>query len=149
MRAVAGLALRINQVRRDLPVPAQYLWHLRPACLPVSSEWEKLFALQGQVEGSGMRKRDFLKSAGAYALAAAGCWNFGAAKAAAPGTTFSRVRPGDPGWPSQVKWNGLNEEVQGRLIKLSNPLDVCRAAPDGEACKALFDELRNPYFISE
>src|SRR6266508_731669 len=99
-----------------------------------------------------MHKRAFLKStAGGCLLASSTRWTPSPANAAAPASdiAFSRVRPGDPGWPSEVKWNALNEEVQGRLVKLSSPLDVCRAAPDGDACRGLFNELRNPYFIAD
>jgi FAD/FMN-containing dehydrogenase len=32
---------------------------------------------------------------------------------------------------------------------VQSPLDDCRAAPDGDACRALFKELKNPYFIDD
>jgi hypothetical protein len=99
-----------------------------------------------------MHKRNFLKSAaGGCLLAASPGWTFSPAKAAAPVTdkVFSRVRPGDPGWPSEAKWNGLSKAVRGHLVKLSSPLDVCRATPDADAYKTLFTVLRNPYFISD
>src|SRR5262245_17078684 len=98
-----------------------------------------------------MHKRRFLMgAAGGCLFASSARWTPSSAKAATPATdtVYSRVRPGDPEWPSEVKWNALDEEVQGRLLKLSSPLDICRTSPDGEACKALFNGLRNPYFIS-
>jgi FAD/FMN-containing dehydrogenase len=61
----------------------------------------------------------------------------------------SRVRPGEPGWPSAPEWEGLRARVDGNLLALRSPLDVCRAAPDGEACGNLFKELKNPYFIGD
>lgn len=54
---------------------------------------------------------------------------------------FRRVRPGDPGWPDERTWGQLNDEVKGRLIKLSNPF--ISPAPD------LFSNLKNPYFIGD
>jgi FAD/FMN-containing dehydrogenase len=62
---------------------------------------------------------------------------------------MSRVRPGDPGWPSEARWKGLSDAVGGRLIKLDDPLAACRQAPDGGACEEFFNSLRNPYFISD
>jgi FAD/FMN-containing dehydrogenase len=35
------------------------------------------------------------------------------------------------------------------LIKVSSPLDLCRSAPEGAACRDLFRELKNPYFIGD
>jgi FAD/FMN-containing dehydrogenase len=96
-----------------------------------------------------MNRRDILKSAAGGCLADFARWTPPPATATTTDPAFSRVRPGDPRWPSEVKWDGLNEAVQGRLVKLSSPLDVCRSDPDGDACKALFNELRNPYFISD
>src|SRR5277367_1182183 len=66
----------------------------------------------------------------------------------APVGTVSRVRPGDPRWPSSSEWAGLRQRLEGQLIAVQSPLDACRADPDGDACRALFKELKNPYFIS-
>jgi FAD/FMN-containing dehydrogenase len=95
-----------------------------------------------------MRKRDLLKAAAASGLAAASS-RLGFPWARATAKPFSRVRPGDPEWPTDTQWNSLIEAVHGRLIKVASPLDACRADPQGEACAALFKELRNPYFISD
>src|SRR4029453_9147668 len=96
-----------------------------------------------------MNRRDIPKGPAGGCLANFPRWTPPPATATTTDPAFSRVRPGDPRWPSEVKWDGLNEAVQGRLVKLSSPLDVCRSDPDGDACKALFNELRNPYFISD
>jgi FAD/FMN-containing dehydrogenase len=71
------------------------------------------------------------------------------AAAATRRLTFQRVRPGDPGWPSQTQWNDLNRQVGGRLIKVESPLSVCRDAPDGIGCRDVFKELKNPYYIGD
>ncbi len=63
--------------------------------------------------------------------------------------TLRRVRPSDSGWPTEAQWAELGRAVGGRLIKVRSPLDACRGAPDGEACRALFRELKNPYFLGD
>ena len=62
---------------------------------------------------------------------------------------FTRVRPGDAGWPSEEAWNSLGNTVGNRLVKLDDPLAACRENPDSLACQALLKEIRDPYFISE
>ncbi len=69
--------------------------------------------------------------------------------AAEPAGAASRVRPGEPGWPSASEWEVLRQRVEGQLIVVQSPLDACRADPDGDACRALFKELKNPYFIGD
>ncbi|WP_198026479.1 FAD-binding oxidoreductase [Bradyrhizobium sp. ARR65] len=94
-----------------------------------------------------MDRRTFLKAAAVSGLASLG----GAAPSVTAGEAmpFARVRPRDPAWPSQARWNSLFNAVGGRLVKLDDPLAACRAAPEGAACEAYFKEMRNPYFISE
>jgi FAD/FMN-containing dehydrogenase len=69
--------------------------------------------------------------------------------AGAPIAAASRVRPRDAGWPSASEWEGLRRNVEGQLIAVQSPLDSCRADPEGDACGALFKELKNPYFIGD
>ena len=61
----------------------------------------------------------------------------------------SRVRPGDPGWPSSGSWERLNRDVGGRLIEVRSPFGVCRGDPVGLACDDLFAGLKNPYYIGD
>jgi FAD/FMN-containing dehydrogenase len=61
----------------------------------------------------------------------------------------SRVRPGDPGWPSAASWDRLGREVGGRLIKVASPLAACVEAPSSAACARTFEALRNPYYLSD
>ncbi|MFZ5779083.1 MAG: FAD-binding oxidoreductase [Pseudomonadota bacterium] len=63
--------------------------------------------------------------------------------------TFRRVRPGDPGWPSEAEWRKLDAAVGGRLVKVTSPLQACRTAPEGDACSALFHDLKNPWAIGD
>jgi len=71
------------------------------------------------------------------------------ARAKTMARTLRRVRPGESGWPSATKWEGLNRQVGGRLMKLDDPLAACRADPSGKACGDFFASLRNPYYIRD
>jgi FAD/FMN-containing dehydrogenase len=62
---------------------------------------------------------------------------------------LTRVRPGDPDWPSAAEWEELRRRVNGNLIEIHSPLHVCEEAPSGAACDHLFKELKNPYFIGD
>jgi FAD/FMN-containing dehydrogenase len=68
---------------------------------------------------------------------------------AAPSPSPSRVRPGDPAWPSQGEWDQLANDVGGRLIKVESPLAACVEAPEGAACAEVFKELKNPYYLGD
>ena len=59
--------------------------------------------------------------------------------AAAAGPSSSRVRPGDPEWPSAASWERLNRDVGGRLIKVESPLAACIEAPESAICAHVFD----------
>ena len=101
-----------------------------------------------------MDRRDFIKTAAsASVMFSGGLGQMTAAVAAGPSgigaPALSRVRPGDAGWPSEARWNGLADAVGGRLVKVNDPLAVCRQASDDAACLSLFKALRNPYFISD
>ena len=62
-----------------------------------------------------MKRREFLGAG--LAIAADYALRVPRAKAA----TFSRVRPGTPGWPSEADWAALNKETNGRLSPLAPP----------------------------
>jgi FAD/FMN-containing dehydrogenase len=95
-----------------------------------------------------MKRRRFLQTAGAAPLLPL----VGAAPAApalgAP-AVLRRVRPGDPAWPSRARWEGLQANLAGDLIKVESPLVACAASPGGAGCAELFEELKNPYFIRD
>jgi len=64
--------------------------------------------------------------------------------------TKTRVRPGDPAWPSDAAWEKLDHEVEGRLVKVESPLSACVGAPSFDAaCARLFKELKNPYYLGD
>jgi len=89
-------------------------------------------------------RRSILKGAlAATALALPGNYEAVLARAVAS----RRPRPGQPGWPSEADWASLGHQVEGRLIRPHSPLKQCVAGGDG--CDALFEQLRNPYFIRD
>jgi FAD/FMN-containing dehydrogenase len=99
-----------------------------------------------------MTRRCFLRGAAALPLLPSirlsmlpSAWAEGTAARHAP----SRVRPGDPAWPSEASWDRLNREVGGRLIKVQSPLGVCQDVPHSTSCSDVFKELRNPYYIGD
>jgi FAD/FMN-containing dehydrogenase len=61
----------------------------------------------------------------------------------------SRVRPGDPAWPSAGHWERLNRETSGRLIRVKSPLAECADAPSAPACAQVFKQLKNPYYLGD
>ncbi len=72
----------------------------------------------------------------------------GTAAKAADSSPASRVRPGDPGWPSDDAWKALGRGLEGELIKVDSPLSACVGAP-ADACAQLFKELKNPYYLGD
>src|SRR5471032_1506913 len=61
----------------------------------------------------------------------------------------ARVRPGDPGWPSDAQWNELGQQVGDALVKVQSPFATCLNSPDSADCQQLFKELKNPYFLGD
>ncbi|HLZ85544.1 MAG TPA: FAD-binding oxidoreductase [Caulobacteraceae bacterium] len=87
-----------------------------------------------------MLRRGFLEAAAAAQFLAGGL---------AANRARSRVRPGDPAWPSQASWDGLRQRLGGQLIEVQSPLRACAEAPEGAACGEVFRELKNPYYIGD
>lgn len=69
--------------------------------------------------------------------------------AAAGPLRFSRVRPGDPQWPSQADWGQLERDVGGQLVKVESPLATCIDAPASAQCAEVFRDLKNPYYLGD
>ena len=73
----------------------------------------------------------------------------GPTRAVAAARTMSRVRPGDPGWPSEADWDRLGRAVEGRLVRVRSPLAECLAAPSSASCAQVFKDVRNPYYLGD
>lgn len=91
-----------------------------------------------------MKRRSLLKAAAVVPLASAG--SFAKVARAAP---LRRVRPSDLPWPSEQKWQALDAEVAGNLIKVQSPLLACATAPGAAGCTEIFKGLKNPYYIGD
>ena len=93
---------------------------------------------------SGMNRRRFMFGAAAAPLLAG---------LPVPGWAeerpMSRVRPGQPGWPAEARWDELRQLVGGRLVAVRSPLRACENASQSPACDELFKELKNPYYIGD
>lgn len=88
-----------------------------------------------------MRRRDLLTGLALAALAA------GAPRAEAAVTR--RVRPGEPGWPTDAEWAGLRDAVGGNLVQPTSLYGTCGTDVGGAACQALLPNLRNPFLIGD
>ena len=97
-----------------------------------------------------MDRRQFLASCAALPLARS-LPSFTPARCAqaAARRTIERVRPSSPDWPSKETWEELNDAVGGMLVKVETPLASCRQPAGGDACTAVFKELKNPYYIRD
>jgi FAD/FMN-containing dehydrogenase len=96
------------------------------------------------------KRRRLLQLAAGLAYVS-GIWNsmLAPARAAASPGTRARVRPSDPGWPSETQWHELGQQVGDALVRVQSPLMTCLNAPDGADCRQLFKELKNPYFLGD
>ena len=96
-----------------------------------------------------MNRRDLLKAALAasllpLALTPAGRLLAGTRKHLAG--LLRRVRPGEQAWPNQATWDGLKQQVGGRLLKLQSPF-----APDAPAAARAeaLEQLKNPFYLGD
>lgn len=94
-----------------------------------------------------LSRRDLLRGAVAACALLPGVAGLSAGLAGAAAAGSSRVRPGEPGWPSDAAWERLNDAVGGRLLALRSPLQDCADA--GVACEEVFARLRNPYYLGD
>jgi FAD/FMN-containing dehydrogenase len=73
---------------------------------------------------------------------------FAGRAASAAGSASTRVRPGDPAWPSDEAWDELGHRLDDRLLKVTSPLSACVGQP-ADACAQVFKELKNPYYLGD
>jgi FAD/FMN-containing dehydrogenase len=97
------------------------------------------------VEERWMNRRTLLQTLASTALSS----TFLSGHARAQSRSLSRVRPGDPAWPSEARWAELNRDVGGQLIKVRWPLAVCLDNAQSTPCADVFKLLKNPYAISD
>ncbi|MBS0193694.1 MAG: FAD-binding oxidoreductase [Proteobacteria bacterium] len=95
-----------------------------------------------------MRRRDLLKAALAapwLPLLARAAGPAVAAVGSAVAPVFTRVRPGQAGWPSATAWESLRSAVGGRLLQPVSPFAVCPST----ACSAALHALANPFAVGD
>jgi FAD/FMN-containing dehydrogenase len=96
-------------------------------------------------EVSEMERRELLK--GLAVLPLAGLVAGPARDIAVPPGRW--VRPGEPGWPDPAAWAKLGRRVGGRLVKVTSPFTACTPDPASPGCAELFQNLRDPFYISD
>ncbi|MBB3228036.1 FAD/FMN-containing dehydrogenase [Luteibacter sp. Sphag1AF] len=101
-----------------------------------------------------MKRRDVLKAACLAPLALVASTGSLQTLAAAVSRSMaavrgaSRVRPGQPGWPSVAQWDELNAQTGGSLQKLSSPFVSCAGTAD-PVCAEAVANLKNPFYIGD
>ncbi len=103
----------------------------------------------GLCEGGQVNRRRLLQRAAATIPFLSWSGMFVPPRSLAAGRSRSRVRPGDPAWPSEASWNQLRHDVGGRLVKVQSPLAACADAPSGAVCAQVFKDLKNPYYLGD
>ena len=96
--------------------------------------------------GIGSAKTRYLKGLAALPLSALVAVP---ARGLALRSRSERVRPGEPGWPDPAEWAKLRRRVGGRLVKVTSPFAACTPHPGSPACTELFENLRDPFYISD
>lgn len=66
-----------------------------------------------------------------------------------PVSAASRVRPGEPGWPSESSWNLLKQRLSGDLIKLTPAFARCENISDAAACSEVAASLKNGFSLGD
>ena len=73
-----------------------------------------------------------------------------ASGASAAAQSKTRVRPGDPAWPSEASWDQLGPRSGGAPHQ--GALTLCRLRRSGSFdanCEQTFKELKNPYYLGD
>src|SRR5579864_5713611 len=60
-----------------------------------------------------------------------------------------RMRPSDAGWPRPARWERLNQEVAGNLIRPKALFAACQADANGEACTEVTKNIHNPFYVGD
>ena len=65
---------------------------------------------------------------------------------ASVGAWRARVRPGQPGWPSDAQWEELRRAVGGRLQRVQSPFE---AGASEAARQEALAQVHNPYYLGD
>ena len=93
-------------------------------------------------------RRRIVRAAAALPLAALA--GVGAPRVVHAAPARSRVRPGDPGWPSTAQWDALRRQLGGdAFLPVRSPFDACVSQASAADCGALWKRLKNPYALGD
>ena len=51
--------------------------------------------------------------------------------------------------PTIADWQSLATSLSGELIEVQSPLEICKSQPETTAAKAMFENMKNPFFLEE
>ena len=51
--------------------------------------------------------------------------------------------------PTKADWQSLATSLSGELIEVQSPLEICKSQPETTAAKAMFENMKNPFFLEE
>src|SRR5437879_969538 len=66
-----------------------------------------------------------------------------------PRAHLARVRPGDPGWPSEAGWQKLKDAVGGNLIAVHPLFAACEKEPGAAACREATENIHYPFYVGD
>lgn len=97
------------------------------------------------------KRQLLLGSACLTAAAVTGLVSAGSAQAASASGSgaplLRKIRPGEPGWPSDTQWAALGESMQGEVFKVPDPFEGCEQS--AAACEQILKQFENPFFIQD
>jgi FAD/FMN-containing dehydrogenase len=94
-----------------------------------------------------MLRRHLLLTAAAIPFAATAGLPLPASASTSP--LSRRVRPSDPGWPTETQWETLKQSVGGNLLRPTTVWATCAASPGTPACLASLRDVRNPFALGD
>jgi FAD/FMN-containing dehydrogenase len=99
-----------------------------------------------------MKRRILLRAAAALPLLSGGLATlFGPTKTTMAVTSRMqrRVRRADAAWPNEASWEALKAAIGGNLLQPRALFADCAVDPNGAACVAALQNMRNPYYIGD
>lgn len=103
-------------------------------------------------EDSSVKRRLLLKMAAIPAIPivlSGGLLRAAAGAVSVKENRHSRVRPGDPGWPSAADWESLGQHIGGQLVPLKPFFAGCSDAPASPACVDALTHLSNTFDLGD
>jgi FAD/FMN-containing dehydrogenase len=106
----------------------------------------------GHYEEACVKRRDLVKAAMSLPMLSSALLSESALAVQQSGRVSrvrSRVRPGDPNWPSLENWENLGQAVGGRLLRPQSPFAACQSAPENVSCREGLRQIKNPFYIGD